>query len=317
MSGRHSHRLRQNTNKSKPRIGGIMQGAPDQNGNNALSRRRTREWEPSYHDSLPVTPDRRVASFLADFLSFEAQVEESPLAESAPFAIITQSSDSEMEMEDEDTSQNIFTDNSVCTDRSQRKKCRIDNYMFHPAVKASIPSTIIASPNPNTNASANVKNQQHQYWWKDQIPSDSVSKALEQSCKCHVCQAPASQIQSQIMTHEAAKDTNGRQMKLNATSLPKQKNSLLSYFNPTKAIQNPTAPSMDSRKFQPVSMEPSLSSCAYCDRPACASCIRSCEGGCNEGYCTFCSRIDYEGIQERIFCFSCQDENSSCRMDVS
>ena len=298
-----------------------MQGAPNQNGNNALSRRRTREWEPSYHESLPVTPDRRVSNFLNEYLSSEAQGEESSLAESAPFAIITQSSDSEMEMEDEDTSPNFFRDSFVSTDRTQRKKCRNDNYMFHPTINASTPSTVIASPNPNTKASANVKNQQ-QDWWKkqirrDQTPPGPVSKALDQSCKCHVCQAPASQIQSQIMTHEATKDTNERQIKLNATSLPKQKNSLLSYFNPTKVVRNPTAPTMDSRKCQPVSMKPSLLSCAYCDRSACASCMRSCEGGCNESYCTFCSRIDYEGIQERIFCFGCHDENSSCRMDIS
>jgi len=108
---------------------------------------------------------------------------------------------------------------------------------------------------------------------------------------------------------------------------PKQQVSLLSYFHhPTKKQQqhqeeekeeqsrsfvHPFSLEAVGRRQDPVKLNTSscMSCCAYCDRPACHSCMRACEGGCNEYYCTFCSTIDYQGVQEKLLCFACRDEN--------
>jgi hypothetical protein len=104
----------------------------------------------------------------------------------------------------------------------------------------------------------------------------------------------------------------------------KQQISLWSYFHPTKKQQSHScqhddfsshtvtvARQQDSTKLNVSSctLQNASFCCAYCDRPACQSCMRACEGGCNEYYCTFCSTIDYQGVQEKLLCFACRDNN--------
>jgi hypothetical protein len=310
----------------------------NQHSSNVQSRRRTREWETTHvdphriHSHLPVTPDSRGAEGFERFLPFEINDEAGSLTDRSAFSIITQSSDNEME------------DDQILMpiERNQRKKPRTDNHNFQPTFDAShsTASTIEmvrthismdASANANVGVSSVHTKTRPQCWWKIQnsnssdtnhSPSFPISK-IDPSCKCHVCQAPApSQTHAEIMQLDGTQTAFLHETHRTNKSLPKQKNSLLSYFNPTKQVRQSTSQSVDSQrtfKAQAISSNLTLPLCAYCDRPACVSCMRSCEGGCSEVYCTFCSRIDYEGIQERVFCFGCHDGDvdSSCGMDTS
>eukprot|EP01082_Thalassiosira_pseudonana_P000054 g338.t1 g338 contig1:815642-817105(-) len=48
-------------------------------------------------------------------------------------------------------------------------------------------------------------------------------------------------------------------------------------------------------------------SCRYCDKPTCIqSCSRQCEQ-CSNRFCTFCSKVDYGEVVERIVCFECEE----------
>ena len=58
--------------------------------------------------------------------------------------------------------------------------------------------------------------------------------------------------------------------------------------------------------------ETSLSPCRYCDKPTCLACSRKCEI-CQSSFCTFCSKVDYGGVVERILCFECDEvESRAC-----
>ncbi len=112
---------------------------------------------------------------------------------------------------------------------------------------------------------------------------------------------------------------------------PVKKNSLLDYFSKsskpsssTKCANSNTLESSSVTSYAPTtrdtiqrstntaitpSMTRNLEQCAYCDKMTCASCLQHCEG-CGNGisaprYCTFCSTIDYQGIEERVFCSTC------------
>jgi hypothetical protein len=53
-----------------------------------------------------------------------------------------------------------------------------------------------------------------------------------------------------------------------------------------------------------------LSPCRYCDRPTCNAmippCIKLCEE-CQQYFCSFCCKVNYDGMYEKIVCFECDE----------
>ncbi len=47
-------------------------------------------------------------------------------------------------------------------------------------------------------------------------------------------------------------------------------------------------------------------SCGYCERGACSSCARPCDG-CGGVFCGTCSTINYDERMDRVFCLGCAD----------
>ena len=154
----------------------------------------------------------------------------------------------------------------------------------------------------------------------------------KQSCGricCHVCHKSSSdsnvsdantEIVSFKVENSAPSATNGSAAKSSKDSKPKS-NSLLSYFRPSSKKQTlpqsqfepklhsnqahsscsiPT--NQQSRTSNPSNLNP----CRYCDKPTCVTCTRHCES-CERWFCTFCSKVNYGGIVERILCFECDE----------
>lgn len=184
--------------------------------------------------------------------------------------------------------------------------------------------------------------------------SSTTQNAISNVCKCHVCQVE----QHTLLTLPSV--TTNTNINQTAMSVPqrsasswsssssmstfqhqlrpqhserKPKNSLLSYFNPTKSSAHTasyarnTASSLNphpdalhrasAEVLQSQLKSQSMPSCSYCDRSTCRSCMRICEA-CVGQYCTFCSMIDYEGPMERIFCFNCRNNSTDKdAMDMS
>lgn len=61
-----------------------------------------------------------------------------------------------------------------------------------------------------------------------------------------------------------------------------------------------------------------LQRCRYCDKPTCVTCTRQCEQ-CERWFCTFCSKVNYADVVERILCFECDEEvaRSDGRRDIA
>ena len=56
-----------------------------------------------------------------------------------------------------------------------------------------------------------------------------------------------------------------------------------------------------------------LPPCRYCDRPTCknnnnnnSSCSKQCEE-CQHNFCSFCCKVNYDGIYEKTVCFECDE----------
>ena len=184
----------------------------------------------------------------------------------------------------------------------------------------------VSTPTRDT-ASANIQ----QSWWKKRQSSPENTSfqnnnrfSLEDStCTCHVCKT---NIPTKLKQAEKMTPTSCRNAQATASALVKQKNSLLAYFQHSKPLQNRENGTSFLTKENEKYMNPGQSHCgglshlcSYCDRPACSDCTRQCEGECKAFFCTFCSRVNYEGVRERIFCFHCEDEESSegCSMDTT
>ncbi|GFH51238.1 hypothetical protein CTEN210_07714 [Chaetoceros tenuissimus] len=255
--------------------------------------------------NLPVTPDSRSESKEPQRLLHAKRLLPNQWTASLP--VITQTSDSEMEEEEQ---------------YSQRKKMRTDDSRFSSSMDSSFNS--ISTPTRDT-VSANIQ----QSWWKKKQSSPQNTSfqnnnrfaSEESTCTCHVCKSniPTKLEQAEKITPASYRNTQ-------ATAPVKQKNSLLAYFQHSKSLQN----GENGPSFQTKQTEKGMNSgrsncgkishlCSYCDRPACSNCTRQCEGECKAFFCTFCSRVDYEGVRERIFCFHCQDEENSeeCSMDTT
>ena len=134
-----------------------------------------------------------------------------------------------------------------------------------------------------------IETKSHE-WWK-QKPAPLPAEKSCQASSCFICRRP------RLQEHQHER-------------MPS--NSLLSYF-PTKASSPTTPMSMDTTP----AIE-SFHSCSFCDRQACASCTRQCEG-CHEGFCSLCSTMDYSGRTERSFCLDChamRGKNSDNAMHI-
>lgn len=85
---------------------------------------------------------------------------------------------------------------------------------------------------------------------------------------------------------------------------PPKSHSLLQYFKPTKKQSSANKvhrpPQAQATQFV------ESSSCGYCDKPTCNTCLQQCEN-CHQHFCTFCSKTDYTNTRERILCFDCAD----------
>lgn len=257
------------------------------------------------NSNLPVTPDSRSESKEPQRLLHSKRLLPNQWTASLP--VITQTSDSEMEEEEEQ--------------HSQRKKMRTDDFLFSSPMCSNFNS--INTPTRDT-ANANIQ----QSWWKKRQSSPENTSfqsnnrfALDEStCTCHVCK-------SNIQTKLEQNITPVSSRKAQATAPVKQKNSLLAYFQHSKkSLENGENGTSFRTKQNGKHMNPGQSYCgelshlcSYCDRPACSDCTRQCEGECKAFFCTFCSRVDYEGVRERIFCFHCKDEdnNEECSMDTT
>ena len=269
---------------------------------------RVRPFTPSNFTTLPVTPDRQ--HYLDWRVNLDTSFDMKVSAAPESLAVITQSSsdDSEMETEmDEDDSVKMFhsSPHHSISGIHHIKRSRTDQYTF------SLKSTAESATEKSDRSVQTC-------WWKKNQKHTRTSRndantAKSSLCLCHVC--------------NNATSTSCTASSLKQPSKPnaqKQSNSLLSYFhrhpNPTKppSCQSPSGPNsypitissaFNSSNTAAAALIPSqtLQSCAYCDRPACSSCTRACEGGCNLHFCTFCSTINYDGPMERVFCFNCHE----------
>mmetsp|Transcript_43753 Transcript_43753/g.93037 ORF Transcript_43753/g.93037 Transcript_43753/m.93037 type:complete len:375 (-) Transcript_43753:153-1277(-) len=94
--------------------------------------------------------------------------------------------------------------------------------------------------------------------------------------------------------------------------------SLLTYFRPAAKKQAPDSSKLQAHIFnnhhsQHVTspsncvVPSNLSSCRYCDKRTCNTCMRQCEH-CHHRFCSFCTKVDYDSsVVERILCFECDE----------
>ncbi|KAL3805365.1 hypothetical protein HJC23_009072 [Cyclotella cryptica] len=143
-------------------------------------------------------------------------------------------------------------------------------------------------------------------------------RPVGQQCCCHVCGRTASESE-QNKPAEAGKQMSGHSQNLMSAKPKAPKfHTLLSYFpksggsKKTSQSFNPFSDSTCSHpsKIMTSARQKEVSipiTCRYCDKPTCFTCTRPCER-CSHNYCTFCSKVDYGGLDEKIFCFDCCDD---------
>ena len=141
------------------------------------------------------------------------------------------------------------------------------------------------------------------------VPDVSVTKQTitPKKCCCHVCGKDAV---DSISTPKAAPIADSIFFQNNLTpEKPKMQksNSLLNYFPKSKVSTKKTTAPAKSATNKLHSNDHNPISCHYCDKATCSSCTRSCER-CSRDFCTFCSKVDYRGVVEKIMCFECVHE---------
>jgi hypothetical protein len=121
---------------------------------------------------------------------------------------------------------------------------------------------------------------------------------------CHVCgNAAVDSVITNPKCTTAADSISGQSNITMKTKEPPKSHSLLNYFTKGKASEKKPAfkPSL-SKQSSILENNPTI--CQYCDKPTCSSCTRQCELCCRD-FCTFCSKVDYGGVVEKIMCFEC------------
>jgi hypothetical protein len=192
--------------------------------------------------------------------------------------------------------------------------------------------------------SSTVTSKHSPAWWKRQAQfnghdgDDGLSTHIKRNT-CHVCCQNLPGVKEESLASRMGMGALNQVPVQVVRQEQKQQNSLWSYFQPiNRQMQQLQLQHLHRQKDSCLltqassvgtdtntqlgitsssgcatfsTVQNSIPCCAYCDRPACHSCMRVCEGGCSGYYCTFCSMIDYQGVQERVICFSCR-ENHGC-----
>lgn len=146
------------------------------------------------------------------------------------------------------------------------------------------------------------------------IETEVVGNPGGQQCYCHVCGLAASKSDSN-KSAKAGHQSSGQNHNLDSVKPKSPKfHSLLTYFPKSGGSQKISKPYSCATLSHPAKMTPVQQheiptpiTCGYCDKPTCFTCTRPCER-CSHNYCTFCSKVDYGGPDEKIFCFDCFDE---------
>eukprot|EP00956_Cyclotella_meneghiniana_P017791 scaffold29266_cov70-Cyclotella_meneghiniana.AAC.2 len=134
-------------------------------------------------------------------------------------------------------------------------------------------------------------------------------------CCCHVCGSAAVDEAATPKSATSFNDVSGEKTHMLTPSKPKirKSHSLLNYF-PSKLSKKPAAAVKPVNNVANCTALPGKDqiNCNYCDKSTCSSCVRPCERcGCN--FCTFCSKVDYGGVVEKIFCFECVNDTNTER----
>lgn len=278
--------------------------------NQSVQKRRLREWEnnavSSSNSSITpsMTPDTNSALDLTNVhvLSF-----------------VTHASDSEMDDMDEDCS---FNNPILINYPHETKRIRTDV------------DTIFSSESSYASNYHHLENQKSTNksteWWKTKSRMEEEQRAsngnryvrnidVTNGNECHICQTRT------VLSIHTTLTSNRQSQSFSSIMSPKrtkQKNSLLSYFNPTKSALSKTFPNTDISQGKNricSSLPQSPPSCSYCDRTSCANCCKTCEQ-CQSNFCTFCYTVNYESNVEKIMCFNCYESvtiPSNNEMDLS
>jgi len=143
----------------------------------------------------------------------------------------------------------------------------------------------------------------------------SVQPIHATQCCCHVCGSAAVDVAATPKSATSFNDVSGEKIHMLNPSKPKirKSHSLLNYF-PSKLSKKPAAavkPVNNVANCTALTGKDQIN-CNYCDKSTCSSCVRPCERcGCN--FCTFCSKVDYGGVVEKIFCFECVNDTNTER----
>jgi len=291
------------------------------------NKRQNRDWENDYAvfpregskeiecpcDSACVSPIPTTSHLFSRCSPFVNSSILSPIHETYSSSyVISQSSDSEMEGEEDITSQSLPSGDH----NKKPQDGFFDGICSHTKRARTNGSTL---PPQTSSIDNRSKSPEKVEWWKKKrnphfienqsihCPTNSKSKRCANSI-CFVCQT------THYATSDASNAVSKESVLIDKTiASMTQQNSLLSYFrtspsNTTANVSRMKNINQDSRNSMklPLALDHlnKLSSCNYCDKLACVSCTRTC-GRCTGQFCTFCSTINYDGPVERTFCSDC------------
>ena len=285
--------------------------------NQSNQKRRLREWENNAMSSSnsfitpSMTPDTSSTLDLtnAHVLSF-----------------VTHASDSEMDDMDEDCS----FDNPIFINYPQEtKRIRTDIETVF-----SSESSYASKHHPSENQKSTSESTE---WWREKSRMGGEKYAhgpinlsshgtryvrntnVTNDNECHICRTRT------VHSMHTSLTSNRQSQLFSSTISPKrtkQKNSLLTYFNPTKSALSKTFSNTEMSQGNTrlcSSLPQSPPTCSYCDRTSCANCCKTCEQ-CQANFCTFCYTVNYESNVEKIMCFNCYESvtrSSTNEMDLS
>lgn len=278
--------------------------------NQSVQKRRLREWE--NNNTMPSSFSSNMPSMTPDASS------PSNLTHIHALSFVTQASDSEMDDMDDESHLNC----QILADRHhETKRIRTDVETIF-----SSESSYKEYPSQTQKSS----NQSNEWWRKKSRMEEEVTVSPSNGTRndrnihgasgseCHICQTNTVQtpIPSIFQSHSFSS--------IHSPKKTKQKNSLLSYFNPTKSALSKTFSNKSSENSQRNHKMcsprlPSPPTCSYCDRISCDNCCKICEQ-CQSNFCTFCHTVNYESNVEKIMCFNCYESvtvSSNCDMDLS
>lgn len=274
-------------------------------------KRRMREWE---LNTVPIT-SLSISTPDSKYENFSSQT---PLS-----GIVTQASDSDME-EIDDIS-NLY---GQMAHQSEYKRIRTDVDYLIPTYQQMInncnkyiqPDNWWKKKSRMQNAIYESQHSQSVLAYKNDLGTTQGFKSTSILHECNICQMSVSSnsAKNSLLSLKNASAPNVLKGCNHDPSKTKQKNSLLSYFNPTKSALSKCSYHNIDRGNSSIVLQSSAHLCSYCDRVSCINCRSTCEQ-CQSSFCTFCYTVNYESNVERIICFTCQDltTSESTDMDVS